>query len=449
MADARHLALTVLERVANGSYADRSLDAALRRQKDLDPRDRALATELVYGILRQQNRLDFALSKLSSTPLKKLELRVLLLLRIGAYQLLELDRIPTPIAVHETVALAKQVKLARATGLINAILRRLGREMAQIAWPDPQVDPVAYLTWCTSLPKWLARRWHKTLGAEALLLAEALRQPAPFTLRVNTLKTSRSDYLEQLTAAGHDAAATKYAPEGLLLRKRGATPLPGDAEGLYQVQDEASMLIAHLLAPAAGEQLLDTCAAPGGKTTHLAALADNRASIEALDLHVNRLHYIEEGAARLGCAGIRTRAWDMTEPPDFAAPGSLDGVLVDAPCSGLGVLRRNPEARWRLQETDITDLATRQQQILTQAARLVRPGGRLVYSVCTVTPEETEQVITQFLERHSDFQPTPLADKLPQSCRELFDTAGQLRTMPHRHGMDGFFAAGFRREPST
>jgi 16S rRNA (cytosine967-C5)-methyltransferase len=446
MADARQIAFHVLERVDSGSYADHSLDSALRRNRDLDPRDRALATELVYGVLRLQNRLDFVLAGLSKSPLHKLEPRVLLLLRLGAYQLLELDRIPAPIAVHETVALARRVKLARATGLINAILRRLAREADQITWPDPAVDPVASLIWRESLPAWLARRWHAELGEEALPLARALQQPAPFTLRVNTLKTKRDDYLAQLAAAGHTAEATRYAPEGVVIHKRGQGRLPGDAEGLYQVQDEASMLIAHLLAPVPGEQLLDACAAPGGKTTHLAALTDNRANIWALELHANRLHFIRSGAERLGCEGITTHAWDMSKAPDFISPGSLDGVLVDAPCSGLGVLRRNPEARWRLQEQDIAELASRQAAILDQAARLVRKGGRLVYSVCTLTPEETEQVVAAFLERHKDFHRTPLADRLPQGCGALLDAAGQLHTWPHRHGMDGFFAVGFRRD---
>ncbi len=444
-ADARHLAFDVLDRVAAGSYADQSLDAAIRRLRDLDPRDRALATELVYGVLRQQNRLDYALAGLSKTPLKKLESRVLLLLRLGAYQILQLDRIPAPIAVHETVALCRQVKLARATGLINAILRRLAREADQLAWPDPAADPVGCLTWRESLPEWLARRWQAELAEEAIPLAQALRQPAPFSLRVNTLKVSRQAYLAQLAAAGHTAEATRYAPEGVIIRKRGPAPLPGDHEGLYQVQDEASMLISHLLAPAPDETLLDTCAAPGGKTTHLAALARNRATIQALDLHPNRLHYIEEGARRLGCSGISARAWDMSTTPGFLAPGSFDGVLVDAPCTGLGVLRRNPEARWRLSEKDIRQLADRQRTILDQAGRLVRPGGRLIYSVCTVTPEETIQRVAEFLASRPDFRRVNLNDLLPGTCAELLDSDGNLRTWPHRHGMDGFFAVRLER----
>ena len=446
MADARQLAFTVLERVAAGSYADRSLDAALQRVPGLDARDRGLATELVYGVLRQQNRLDFALARLSKTPLAKLEQKVLLILRLGAYQILELDRVPAPIAVHETVALCRRIKLARATGLVNAVLRRLVREVAQISWPDPATAPLDHLTWTESLPRWLAARWLTQLGAEARPLAQALRQPAPFTLRVNTLKLSRAAYLEQLTAAGHQAEACRYAPEGVRLLKRGRTTLPGNTEGLYQVQDEASMLIAPLLDPAPGEKLLDACAAPGGKTTHLAALSGNRAEILATDLHANRLHFITEGATRLGCRGIAVRAWDASRPAAFLPAGGFDGVLVDAPCSGLGVLRRNPEARWRLQEADIAQLAGRQAAILDQAARLVAPGGRLVYSVCTVTPEETDNLIAAFLDRHADFQRAAAGALLPAPCRELVDDEGHLRTWPHRHDIDGFFAVRLQRQ---
>ncbi|TFG86771.1 MAG: 16S rRNA (cytosine(967)-C(5))-methyltransferase RsmB, partial [Gemmatimonadales bacterium] len=214
--------------------------------------------------------------------------------------------------------------------------------------------------------------------------------------------------------------------------------LPGDIQGWYQVQDEGSMLIAHALAPRPDEVLLDVCAAPGGKTTQLAALTGNRARIIALDLHPHRLRLVEQGAARLGCTGITTRCWDMTGPPPFIEPASCDGVLVDAPCSGLGVLRRNPEARWRLHPADITLLAERQAAILKQAAALVKPGGRLLYAVCTVTPEETDRQLSAFLAAHTDFRLAPLTGLIPE---ELLDESGCLRSWPHRHGLDGFFAA--------
>jgi 16S rRNA (cytosine967-C5)-methyltransferase len=285
------------------------------------------------------------------------------------------------------------------------------------------------------------------LGAEtASQLAAALLEPASLAVRVNTLKIDRDRFLAELAAAGHRSEATRFAPEGVIVRERGHAPLPGDREGWYQVQDEASMLIAPLLTPQPGERLLDACAAPGGKTTHLAALTGNRAEIIAIDLHPQRVHLIEQGARRLGCAGIAARCWDLTTPPPFLPAESCDGVLVDAPCSGLGVLRRNPEARWRLQSADITVLAERQAMILAQAAALVKPGGRLVYAVCTVTPEETDRQVDAFLARHPDFHLRPLSEVVPASWRELLDERGCLRSWPHRHGFDGFFAARFVKD---
>ena len=371
---------------------------------------------------------------------------MLLLLRLGAYQLLCLDRVPDSAAVDTTVQLTRQLKLERATGFVNGILRTLARGKETLAWPDAGREPLSHLQHSLSLPKWLAERWLKELGAdEAGQLAAALLEPAPFSVRVNTLKTDRERFLAALVAAGHRGEPTRFAPEGVLLRERAPAPLPGDAEGWYQVQDEASMLIAPLLTPQPGERLLDACAAPGGKTTHLAALTGNRAEIIALDLHPQRLHLVEQGAKRLGCAGIATRCWDLTLPPPFLPAESFDGVLVDAPCSGLGVLRRNPEARWRLQPADITVLAERQAMILRQAAALVKPGGRLVYAVCTITPEETDRQVAHFLARHPDFRLQPLTKLVPEAWRELLDAQGCLRSWPHRCGLDGFFAARFVR----
>jgi 16S rRNA (cytosine967-C5)-methyltransferase len=444
--DPRRLAFAILERVAGGSYADRTLDAELQRHPRLDPRDRGLATELVYGVLRQQGRLDFALGHFCKQPLPKLEQRVLLLLRLGAYQLLCLDRVPASAAVDTTVQLARQSGLERATGFINGVLRALARGQASLVWPDPGGDPLGHLQHALSLPRWLAERWLQQFGADqALRLAAALLEPAPFSVRVNTLKTDRPRFLQALADAGHRAEPTRFAAEGVTLTARAAAPLPGDTEGWYQVQDEASMLIPPLLAPRAGEHLLDACAAPGGKTTQLAALTGNRAVITALDLHLQRIRLVEQGAARLGCSGITARCWDLTTAPPFLPPASCDGVLVDAPCSGLGVLRRNPEARWRLQPADIVVLAERQAMILQQAAQLVKPGGRLVYAVCTITPEETDHQVAAFLARHPDFTLAPLTALVPAPWQELLDTQGCLRTWPHRDGLDGFFAARLHR----
>ncbi len=430
-----------------GAFSDLTLDGALTRSEGMDGRDRALATELVYGVLRQRGRLDFALSRFCRKPLSKVEPRILCLLRLGAYQILCLERIPVRAAVHETVELARREGLDRATGFINGILRALDRGAASIPWPDRDRQSQAYLEHVLSLPWWLARRWLKEYGKEeAFGLAEALSSQPPFTLRVNTLRVTRDAYLDALQKAGHRGVPSEYAPEGVVLEERGDGPLPGAAEGWYQVQDEASMLIAHLLQAAEGERLLDACAAPGGKTTHLAALADNGASILALDLYPRRLRLVEEGARRLGCDGIETRPWDLMAPPPFLEAESFDGVLVDAPCSGLGVLRRNPETRWTRTESDLGELARVQGAILASVAPLVRPGGRLLYSLCTLSPEETTGVVERFLAARPDFVREDLRPVAPPSWGELFDGEGALRTLTHRHGgMDAFYAVRFRK----
>lgn len=442
--DARSGAYEILQRVEQGGYADRLLDSFIRRHPAMDPRERGLLTELVYGVLRLRGRLDFALAQFSRQQLTRLEPGALRLLRLGAYQLLELDRIPPHAAVDTTVELARQVGMERIAGLINGTLRSLARERATIPWPG--VDNLkAYLQHVCSLPGWLVKELLRQFpNSESRPLAEALAGQAPQTLRANTLKTDRDALLTALTDAGHQARLCHYAPEGIVLETRADTALPGDSEGWYQVQDEASMLIAHLLDPQPGERILDACAAPGGKTTHIAALTGNAANIFALDKHPQRAELVRQGADRLGCAGIEARPWDLTEPPEFLAPESFDRILVDAPCSGLGVLRRNPESRWNRKPSDIMELATLQRTLLEQVAPLLRPGGRLLYAVCTFTAAETDAVVADFLAAHPEFQPEDLRDATPPHWHELLTETGLLRTWPHRHdGMDAFFAARF------
>ena len=441
--DARSAAFDILLRVEQGGYADRLLDGFLQRHPALDGRERGLLTELVYGVLRLRGRLDFALGQVSRQPLHKLEPRACLLLRLGAYQLLELDRVPAHAAVHATVELARRVGMQRVAGLVNGTLRSLERQKATIAWPPP-ARLGDYLQHVCSLPQWLA---DTLLGQfpepEALALAESLAGSAPRTLRVNTLKTDRHGYLAALTGAGHVARPCRYAPEGIVL-ERAAHPLPGDREGCYQVQDEASMLVSHLLGAVSGDRILDACAAPGGKTTHLAALTGNRARILALDKHQSRLKLVEQGAQRLACAGIETRCWDLAEPPGFLAPESFDRILVDAPCSGLGVLRRNPESRWRREPADLQGLSALQSTILDHVVPLLRPGGHLLYSVCTFTEAETDAVVRRFQAAHPEMIVEDLRPLMPREWAGLFTAAGQLRSTPHQHdGMDAFFAARF------
>jgi len=442
--DARSGAFEILQRVEQGGYADRLLDSYLQRHPTMEAREKGLLTELVYGILRLRGRLDFALGLFSRQPLQKLESDALLLLRLGAYQLLQLDRVPAHAAVHATVELAHQVGMGRVAGLVNGTLRTLERQKTTIVWPTPD-KPGAYLQHVCSLPKWLAKTLlNQFPNTESRALAEALAQAAPQALRVNTLKTDRQNYLETLVEAGHLARPCHYAPEGIILEQRAPQPLPGDGEGLYQVQDEASMLISHLLEAKPSDRILDACAAPGGKTTHLAALTGNQAKIVALDKYPQRVELIEQGGARLGCRGIETRCRDLTVAPDSVAPESFDRILVDAPCSGLGVLRRNPESRWNRKPADMKELAALQTTILNHVVPLLRPGGHLLYSVCTFTEAETDAVVRRFMATHPSMALENLRTLMPGEWAELFTENGCLRTLPHRHdGMDAFFAARF------
>lgn len=447
--DPRSIAYEVLDRVHNGAFADLALDGALESLPGMDIRDRGLVTELVYGVLRYRGRLDYALQHLCSKPLAKVEPAVLNLLRLGGYQLLQLDRIPAHAAVFETVELAKRLGLQRATGFINGILRALIRQGAQLSWPTRAEQPLAYLEHVLSLPHWLAKQWLSELGLEqACDLAESMLHPAPYFIRTNQLKIQRDALLEMLNQGECEAEPTRFAPEGIRINQGITRHLSGHAEGLFQLQDEASMLISHLVAPQPGDRILDTCAAPGGKTTHMAALAGNQVQIVALDLHTQRVDLITNGAARLGCQGIEGRAWDLTRAPNFLEPESFDRILVDAPCSGLGVLRRNPEIRWRRNPGDLKQMARLQRTILHNVAPLLRPGGRLVYSLCTFSTEETDGVIRAFLHEHPDFMRLDLRDEMPEEWRKLFDDTGALRTLPHLHGgMDAFFAVAFQKRP--
>jgi 16S rRNA (cytosine967-C5)-methyltransferase len=444
--DARRAAFEILQRVEQGAYADRSLDTLLKRNKGTDPRDRALLTELVYGILRLRGRLDFALAQVSRQPFAELEPAARQLLRLGAYQILELERIPVRAAVNETVELARKLELERLAGLVNGTLRALDRQRTELVWPPPE-KVRDYLEHVCSLPRWLAREIMSQLpNSAARDLGEALAKPAPMSLRVNSLRIDKAGFKAALADRGFSYRDCRYAPDGLIIEQLGPGPLPGDAEGWYQVQDEASMLIAHLLDPQPGERILDACAAPGGKTTHLAALTNNQAQILALELHPQRVQLLEQGAARNGCSCIAPRQHDLTEFPDFLEIDSFDRVLVDAPCSGLGVLRRNPESRWSRQAADLPELAALQSKILFNVAPLVRPGGLLLYSVCTFSRVETSGVVETFLANHREFAAESLVAQLPEGWQDLLDAAGALRSFPQRHdGMDAFFAVKLRR----
>lgn len=450
-ANPRLAAFEILLRIEKErSYADILIDRELSAGELMGP-DRGLLTELVYGVLRRRGTLDHIINQFSRQKVEKLERIVLILLRLGLYQALFLDRIPVSAAVNETVKLAK-VLAPRAAGFINAVLRRADREKDEIRYPDRQSDPVGYLSARHSHPHWIIARWVDQVGPEeADSLARAMSGSPPLTLRANTLRITRDALIARLAAEGASAGATVFSPDGLNITTR--TPLaglPGFREGFFTIQDESSQLAAIFLAPLPGERVLDLCAAPGGKTTHLAQLMENRGAILACDTARRKLALIEENAARLGITIITTFHLDATRPvPDESGRDPLtadqfDRVLVDAPCSGLGVLRRNPEGKWWKTPADIAELASRQKAILLNAAGFLKDGGTLLYATCSTAPEENEEVIADFLSKRPDFVLEDLRGLFPVYA-DLFTNEGFFRSWPHRHGMDGFFAARLRK----
>ena len=437
---ARDVAVRVLERVeTDASFADSALDAELTSRR-LEPRDAALATELVYGALRWQGYLDWILAPHSRRRLPSLDPRVRVLLRMTAYQIAFLERVPAFAAVNDAVTLAP--RSPGVSAFVNAVLRSFARRGAREREPAPPRNPIDALAARCSFPTWIVERWVVRYGRdEAESLMRALNERPPLTLRANRLRITRDELGRRLADEdGLDSRPTRLAPEGLVVGPGGA---PGEwrafVDGGFAVQDEASMLIARLLAPEPGATVADVCAAPGTKTTHLAELMDNRGRILAFDREPTRLARVGEAAARLGISIIDTREGPVESlAKDF--PAACDGVLVDAPCSNLGVLRRNPEVKWRRQPSDIALASQRQREILGSAAAMVRPGGRLVYATCSLEPEENDDVARAFLAAKPEFRLDP-----PDDFPLPLDAGGWLRCLPHRHGTDGFSAVRFRR----
>lgn len=446
---ARSVALSVLvESVKADEGVDTLLDRALARSV-CDSRDRGLAMELTYGVLRRQATLDWRLQPVLNKPLPRLPVLVQFILRLGAYQLLYLDRIPHSAAVNESVQLAKRFvrTLGRDwSGFVNAVLRTLLRSPV-LPWPDVETEAARALAVRRSIPEWLSQRWIDRLGITGAEAAcEVASAIPPVTLRVNELKTTRDALLAKLQATGLKARATDVSPFGIVLKDGGAVPsLPGFQDGAFYIEDEAAQLIPTLLDPQAGEVVLDACAAPGGKTTHLAALMRNHGTVYAVDRNAERLERLRDNCRRLGIEIVKPVVGDVRHPRTWfdvvdTQDGRFDRILVDAPCSGLGVLRRHPEAKWRKDSQTFSRHQALQRQILDAVAPRLRAGGALVYSTCSTEPEENEDVIEQFCCSHAEFRRESVAPWLPPAARVYLNEQGALSTMGNRHSMDGFYA---------
>lgn len=433
---ARLAAFDILSRVADGAYASVLLAS---RDQELRSLDRSLCHELVMGVLRRQLWLDRLIQRFANRQIDDFDSSVLVALRLGLYQLRFLSRVPASAAVNESVNLVYRARVRSAAGLVNAVLRRAVREPAVDPASDLQ-DPVERLAVTTSHPQWLLERWIDQFGSEeTAAFANANNEPAPTAFRVVTNRASESEVCERLQQAGAVLTKSGIAEGAWRVPNAGNLLAELAAAGQIYLQDEASQFVGYTLNARPGERILDLCAAPGSKTTQIANLISDDAFIVAGDLHQHRLHTVMASAQLQQLRSINCIALDGLHSLPFAE-NVFDRVLVDAPCSGTGTLRRNPEIRWRISMADIADLSRRQNQLLFNAAKMVKPGGRLIYSTCSVEREENENVVQGFLENFRTFTRAKI-----ETASGLMASSGEVRTWPHRDGTDGFFVQAFEK----
>ncbi|MCR5177315.1 MAG: 16S rRNA (cytosine(967)-C(5))-methyltransferase RsmB [Anaerovibrio sp.] len=442
MDKARATALKIINAVhEQEAYANVALAKELRKGA-LTEMDRRFVTELVYGTVKAGETLDWIIRRYINRPLSKVDSMVLDILRMGVFQLRYMDKVPPSAACNESVELAKSFGHPGLAKFVNGVMRTMVREPEKGAFPTGKGNATIQLALEAQHPEWLVRRWIKEFGYdEALRLCSFNNSQAPLAVRTNTLKTNRSELMLQLVAAGLDCESSLLAGEGVLLRSHGALDsLQVLQDGYCQVQDESSMLVAHVVDPQPGDLVLDVCSAPGGKTTHMAALMGNRGRIVACDIYEHKLARVRENADRLGINIIDPMLMDAREIwQEF--PQKADRVLVDAPCSGLGVLRRKPDSRWRKTPALLEELPKLQMDILRSAAACVKPGGMLVYSTCTITHEENQDVVRNFLAKAKDFELENAGERLPVPRDD-----NMVQLYPQRDGTDGFFIACMRRK---
>ena len=447
---ARAAAFRVVRAVLRGDDLPRAL--AEFRDALADDRDRALVTELAAGTLRWLAALDHVVGRAADRPIARIDPDVLTVLRLGAYQLLYLDRVPPAAAVNESVRLVKQVGRTSAAGFVNAVLRRVGAARRAPGLPPPpdgsadRAAALGYLSVTASHPRWLVERWLDRYGLQpAAAWVRFNNTSPPLTLRANRLRTTREELAGRLAEHGVRTEPTRFARDGLAVAAGNPYRTPLAGAGLFLAQDEASQLVAELVGGRPGDRVLDACAAPGGKATAVAGAMGGRGMLVAADLRPARIRLLRGTLAGLGADVVRVVRLDLRRGVPFGPV--FDRVLVDAPCSGLGVLRRDPEIRWRRAPDDLPRFAAAQLAMAGRAAGAVRPGGVLVYATCSSEPEENEDVVAAFLDAHPDFEPArpDREGAAAPGVRGVLDDRGRLATTPFRHGLDAFFAVVLRR----
>ena len=437
----RHQAVDILNQIhISQDFASPLINDCLDKNDLSGTPDGRLLTHLVYGVLRFQGHLDWILANFYRGDFDKMDEGIKNVLRVGLYQLKFSDRLPAFAVVDEAVKIAKIIHPDKSA-LVNAILRNYLRRGQKIPFPSLKKNPAEYIAAFHSHPLWLVKKWIKIFGPEETMsLCSANNEIPPLTVRVNTLKTSREEFTQKLTDAGFTATPTNYSPDGIILTDSAGAIQNTNffSEGFLRIQDEAAQLISYLINPNSAESILDACAGAGGKATHLAAIIKNKGRIVAVDRNPEKIAELKKEATRLGITIIETQQDDLSVGLPDSLKEKFDHVLVDAPCSGLGTLRRNPEIKWRTTEKDLRNFASAQKVILQNASTAVKKGGHLIYCTCSLLPAENENIIDDFLKRNTNFS---LCHPPASINKQLVDSRGFYHTYPHRHNMDGFFGA--------
>jgi len=446
--EARKIALQILNEVDKRRRTLDSILADVCAKETLIRQDRALLNAIVYGVLRWRKCLDHIISHYSKIRLDKIEPKVLNILRLGIFQIRYLDRIPESAAVNTSVEIAKSVAGPWVAGFVNAILRNVSRSHGNVTFPDFEKDPVSALSIRKSFPAWLVARWLDRFGIhKTATLCDTINTIPPISLRTNTIKISREILLKTIQTEATRAEPMAYAPDGICIAEPSTSIPELDAfqKGSFQVQDEAAQLVSLLLNPKPQETVLDACAGLGGKTGHIAQLMKNQGKIIALDKNAARLKQLEADMHRLGITIGSTRHQDLYNLSHHQEFGPFDRILLDAPCSGLGVLRRNPDIKWSSSKQNLKRYYQRQATLLELLSPFLRPSGILVYAVCSTEPEENEAVIETFLKGNKNFGVDTNHGCLPQEVISLMGSSRYIRTYPDFCDMDGFFMARLRR----
>jgi 16S rRNA (cytosine967-C5)-methyltransferase len=449
IAPARLAAFEILAAVSAGR-ADLPAAVAAARRTLADERDQALASEIAIGVERWRAALDHLIVHFARRPLERLDAEIVAILRLSIYQLVYLARVPAAAIVNDAVDLAGREGKRSAAGLVNAVLRSISRRRDSLPLPARPTDPahraaaLDYLSISLSHPRWLVARWHDRCGFEATRRwLEFNNRAAPLTLRANPIHSTRDELSVRLAADGIVTKPGRFGPDALVVIEGSPLRHPGTESGLFVVQDEAAQLVTLLAGPRPGPRILDTCASPGGKTSALAASVRTNGLVVACDVRDRRMALLRQTIRMTGVRNVRLVQADLLAPLPFST--RFDCVFVDVPCSGLGILRRDPDIRWRRRESDLQPMAASELQMLRHAADRVRVGGRLVYATCSSEPEENEEVAEAFLRASPSFDALDARAAHPLLPVDVVDQRGRLRTEPPLHGLEAFFGAVFVR----